>query len=70
MIIPLDDDLQVNLAKLPKRDWDRIKRDVSFLIKSKVTEEIGKAYIAAFFMYLEDLAILSTPYDPDIDKFN
>ena len=66
-IIQLDDDLSIDLANLPAKDWARIKKDVQFLINTQTTNDIGKAYIAAFWVYLQDIAILAKPYDPNDD---
>lgn len=66
-IIQLDDDLLIDLANLPEKDWDRIKKDVQFFLKTNTTKDIGKAYIAAFWIYLQDIALLAKNYDPEDD---
>lgn len=70
MLIQLDDEFQIDLNTMPKHDWEKIKREAKFLIETGHTKDVGKAYISAFFLHLEDLAILATPFDPNTDKFN
>lgn len=69
-IIYLDEEFFIDLRKINKTDWEKIKNDVKFFMQSGHTKDIGKAYIAAFFVYLEDIAALSAPFDPDKDLFN
>jgi len=70
LIIQLTDELQIDLNNLSKKDWDRIQNDVKFLMQTKHTNNVGKAYIAAFWIYMQDLSILAEPFNSDFDKFN
>lgn len=70
LIIQLTDEIQIDLNNLSQKDWDRVQRDAKFLMQTKHTTNVGKAYIAAFWIYLQDVSILAEPYNPDTDKFN
>lgn len=65
----ISDEVIIDLAKISQRDWNRIKNDVKFFLKSKQCNDIGKAYICAFLVYIQDLEALSEPYNPDKHKF-
>lgn len=69
LIIKLDDFLEIDLNNLPKRDWERIQTDAKFLIANKYTSNVSKAYIAAFWIYIQDLSILAAPIS-DSEKYN
>lgn len=64
----LTDDLCIDIATIPDMDWIKIKRTVRSLIETDETKDVGKAYIAAFLLYVQDIGVLSIPFDEDEDK--
>lgn len=69
-VYQLSDEIIVDLGNFTETDWNKIKKDVQIIMKSKQTDTIGVAYIAAFIMYLYELEIMSDPYDPKKHWFN
>ena len=65
--IYLTDDIVIDLATVSDMDWIKIKRTVKLLIESDETKDVGKAYIAAFLLYIQDVGLLSMPFDEDED---
>lgn len=63
----LSDDIVIDLATIPDMDWIKIKRTVRSLMESDETKDPGKAYIAAFLLYVQDVGVLSIPFDEDED---
>ena len=57
----------IDLALISDNDWQKIKTSVRQLLKDKETDDIGMAYIIAFVFYIEELSMLSIPYDPEQD---
>lgn len=70
LIIQLSEELNIDLNNLSSKDWQRIQNDAKFLMQAKHTNNVGKAYIAAFWLYMQDLSLLADPFNPDLDKFN
>lgn len=66
--IALSEDIVIDLATVSDMDWIKIKRTVKLLIESDETKDVGKAYIAAFLLYVQDMGMLSIPFDEDEDK--
>lgn len=63
----LSEDVVIDLATVSDMDWIKIKRTVKLLIESDETKDVGKAYIAAFLLFAQDLEMLSIPFDEDED---
>lgn len=69
-IFEISEEVKIDIATISKEDWKRIQNDVKFLLKSKQCNDIGKAYICAFLVYIQDVSALAEPYDSDKHKFN
>lgn len=67
-VYQITDEVHIDVATISKKDWDRIKNDVKFLMQSKQFDDIGRAYVAAFLAYLIDIVELSESYDPTRHK--
>ena len=68
-IFAINDDVQIDIATISDKDFKRIKDDVRFLINSKQCSDIGKAYICAFLLYIQDVTAMATPFNPEKDLF-
>ncbi len=67
-ILPLSEDVVIDLATISDMDWIKIKRDVKLIIETDETKDVGKAYIAAFLLYVQDIGVLSVPFNKDEDS--
>lgn len=67
-ILPLSEDVVIDLATISLADWAKIKRDVKLIIETGETKDVGKAYIAAFLLYVQDVGVLSIPFNKDEDS--
>lgn len=55
-LFQLSDTFVIDLANLPKEDWNNIKKNANILVRTKKVEEIGMAYIISFLEYSHNLA--------------
>ena len=67
-VFQVTDEIEVDMATMSDSDWKRIKADVKFLMQSKQCDDIGKAYICAFLVFVQDVGLLAEPFDPAIHK--
>ena len=61
------EEICIDLGEIDDDTWKVFKLNVKEIMKSKQTDEIGMAYIAAFLIYLGEIQMLSEPYDPNTD---
>lgn len=67
-VFQITNEIEVDIASLSDSDWKRIKADVKFLMQSKQCDDIGRAYICAFLVFVQDIEILAEPFDSAIHK--
>lgn len=67
--LALSAEVEVDIATIDPESWKRIKEHVKLLLKNKQCDDIGKAYICAFLVYIQELSSLIGEYDPEKDKF-
>lgn len=63
----LSDDVVIDIATIDKRQWDNLCRNVTWLMQTKQCDNVGKAYICAFLMYIQEIEMLIPAYDPKKD---
>lgn len=66
-IFALSQDCIVDIAKIDAKTWARICKTVKHLMETRQCDNVGKAYICAFLVYLQELEMLVPPYDPKKD---
>ncbi len=55
----LTDDCVIDLATISDHDWDKLRKTVKLIIEANETKDVGKAYIAAFLLYAQDMGVLA-----------
>lgn len=76
--IPIQKDLYIvdvghgiiDLGELSNDDWDHISNIAKSALRKNLTSEVSKAYVMAFVVYISQVAELSVPFDPKLDKLN
>jgi len=68
--IVISPEIAIDLSDIPYDEWLKIKARAKDIILSQETKDPILAYIASFVIYVQDLQILSEPYDPDQHHFN
>lgn len=69
-VIQITEDYAIDLATIELDAWLAIKRNVTHMMRTKQIEDPGKAYIAAFLVYMQDVEMLMTEFDETKDKMN
>lgn len=65
----LSADCEIDIATIDPIAWASIKQNVKQLLENKQCDDIGKAYICAFLIYIQELDLLIPEYDPKKDQF-
>lgn len=68
-LLNLSPDCIIDIATIDDKSWSSIKKNVRHFMNTKEFSDIGKAYIAAFFIYVEEIDLLIPEFDPRFDKF-
>lgn len=67
-IFELSPECVIDIASIDTKSWSKIKENVRFLMESKQSDDIGKAYIIAFIIYVAEFELLIPEYNPESDK--
>jgi hypothetical protein len=65
----LSSDCEIDIASIDPVAWSSIKKNVKRLLENKQCDDIGKAYICAFLIYIQELDLLIPEYNPEKDNF-
>ena len=67
-VFELSPECIIDIATIDDKSWAQIKANVQYLMKTKQSDCIGKAYIIAFIIYVSEFEMLIPEYDPNTDK--